>query len=400
MSEGERKYRERLLRQVRKTKPGILVGEVLTYSRFRKPYLVEEYLARCDRLISTRPAEALQLAKVAPKYAKLTALEVGKPEDKRLEARAWAVLGSAHRGMGEYRAADEAFKSAAEIRGDRDEYYSLVCRVAVMRTEQRRYNEAIELADRSIAYFEKRYDPTRKINERDNYSLASALAIRGFTRFQAYNQGEDLNISLAAIDYKRALEVCTRWTPRTRLNSLQSLISLICLGWLGGNQHIRVPAVDIDRSFETLRQCIKKADGRVSVAYAKALWVQASARARIAGSMMVPRSECLFLEASELLRGLEQWEDFVHVTVEIAWWYIQSGEWIKAKGVLTPLLSSDWSGKYPSHWFAVIEAWVKTETLEAATKTIETVRDCKITLPKMEVPGDHDEGRWVSDDLW
>lgn len=400
MSPTKRKYRQRLLRQVRTAEPRRLAREVLTLSRFRKGFLFEEYLARCEHLISTAPREALVVAEAAPEYARLTALEEGRPDDCLWEARAWAVLGSAYRATGEYPKAERAFKSAAEdLKGNKDEIHSLMCRVAVMRSEQRRHKQALDLADKSVAYFAKRYDPTRKLNEIDNYSLASSLAIRGFTRCQAHAQGEDFDITLAALDYVSALKVCTARTPRTRFNALKSLISLLCLGWLGSDYQIGLSPSDVDRGFDRLLECIKETDGRRSLSYAQALWIRATARARIAGSMMVPRAECLFVESRELLDRLGQWENFAHISVEMAWWYVQSGDWPKAKRVLTPLLSDERATRYPTHWYSAIEAWVKTESLEAAAKTLATVRDCTVTVPEKD-DATRSKGRWSSGGLW
>ncbi len=120
--------------------------------------LCELLLAKSREFWFSAPRRALQLAELAVAVAET--LEAGSHPTRALadlRSRAWATLGNGHRILCDFRAAEHAFRNAqdhlaAGTGSLLDEATLLEFQVA-MRTTQRRFQEAIRLADQALRIY-------------------------------------------------------------------------------------------------------------------------------------------------------------------------------------------------------------------------------------------------------
>ncbi len=109
------------------------------------------------------PAKAVALAEVAVAIAEqLPAEQYGGRVINDLRSRAWAVLGNARRIVSDLDSADAAFRCAenllAEGTGDPLEEARVLALTAVLRSDQRRFDECCRLLDRAIAIYRRAGD--------------------------------------------------------------------------------------------------------------------------------------------------------------------------------------------------------------------------------------------------
>lgn len=157
-------------------------------------------LDEADGLRYENPALAVQLAeRVRDLGASLSRDAVGEPRWLALQADTWAVWGSALRSVAELRQAEGAFNVALafldtpEIAGELDplSHPRLAQRAANLRSDQGRFEEALELIDEAFSEFE-RYGAKDK--------AASALVDRGIILGSSGRKAEALACLGEALD--------------------------------------------------------------------------------------------------------------------------------------------------------------------------------------------------------
>ena len=397
LDKGTRRWRQKLLKEILETPVEELAERVLECRRFWKRFLLEAFLDRCDDLASDQPQEGLKLARSAPEYARLTKLAEGTLDDDGPEIRAWMVLGSAYRAIGSYIEAEAAYDSASTLRGSADDVACLDFRMAILRTEQGRFADAYELANVAVGHFEARLKSDRRASfrESDHCSLATALVIRGFTWAQARAQGEVIDdMSRPARDFISALKCSTDSTPKARRWALQNLLGMAALSWIS-DEKLGLNPAETDILMEDLIQKIRNAHGPKSISLARALWIQGSARARLAGSSLVPRARYPFRDAMSIFEYNGKWDDIVHIRLEMAWWCLQCSDTDSALELIAPLLSPDWADRYPRHWRSVLDSLRLTCTLKTAANAFREIRGIKVTVPDSDSePVTESRGRW------
>jgi len=397
---GSRRWRQKLLKEIQETPVDQLARNVLTYRRFRKRFLLDVYLDRCDDLASEAPQEGLKLAESAPEFARLTKLAEGTLDDDSAEMRAWMIIGTAHRALGAHREAEAAYNTASTFRASADDSASLRLRMAILRTDQGRHMTAFELADAAVSHFEarSRAHGRGRISETDHCSLATALVVRGFTQVAAYYQGENIDgMDRPVRDFVTAIKCSTDTTPKARRAALQNLIGMAGLAWIG-EERIGLNPQETDVLMNDIIRKIRIAHGPASLSLAKALWVQGSARARLAGSM-VPRARYPFRDALSIFEKQGRWEAVVQIRLEMAWWYLQCSDARGALQLVSPLLAPEMANRYPRHWLAVLQTLTTTCNLSTAADAIREIRGIKVPVPDCKAETEP-RGRWESEAGW
>jgi tetratricopeptide (TPR) repeat protein len=132
------------------------------------------------------PPEAVELAELGVAIAETLDLERYSSSLVRdLQARAWSVVGNARRLIGELRGAEEAFGEAEELldggTGDVIEEARLYSFTASLRSDQRRFDEAIRLAGHAETIYRR---------AGDHHLMARSMVSRGlFTGYSGDCEG-------------------------------------------------------------------------------------------------------------------------------------------------------------------------------------------------------------------
>ncbi len=154
--------------------------ELLRHHSYRDPVFLRLFLEHTDDMILRDARAGLKLARVAPRLALLVAREGRQIEHAEQLVLSHAILGGAHRALGRLDAAESEYEKALMVADSspisqvvRAELYR---RLAVLQTCQKRFTEALALADDSV-------EACRKHN--DLLGLAVATTIRGYVLNEA-----------------------------------------------------------------------------------------------------------------------------------------------------------------------------------------------------------------------
>ncbi len=152
---------------------------VIQRSKYWSPRFCWLYLEKCDELIFDDARAGLQAAEVGPELVELVSRFSRDPGPiAPMRLRAFGVLGSAHRAAGDLIQAQETYQSGLYLlktnRIPETETANFLFRIAVLRSVQNRTDEALRLADKSLAIYRKSSEPMRRRH------LGEALVIRGY----------------------------------------------------------------------------------------------------------------------------------------------------------------------------------------------------------------------------
>lgn len=172
-------------------------SKVLEHPKYWDRGFLNLYLERCEDLIFHDPHQGLALARIAPDLAFL--VSEGTTPDERLRHRelmvlAYAILGGAYRAIGRPAKANEPYQVALRL-GDAISprvRVDLHQRLAILRTCQRRYEEAIELTDHAVRFFR---------SQRMYLELSGSLAAQAFAYTQAGRFSQALLVASEALCY-------------------------------------------------------------------------------------------------------------------------------------------------------------------------------------------------------
>lgn len=165
-----------------------------------------ELFERCDELVFIEPKRAPDLAVCAVKLAsRVPAEHCHGGRAQALRGKAYYVYGTALRGIDELEAAENAYTLSAlflKQEGLALERAELTLRLAILRTAQRRFEVAVELASKAIQSF--------RILGDDLHMLGRALLFRGFIYGQALEGDlalQDLSAALSHLDPERSAQL-------------------------------------------------------------------------------------------------------------------------------------------------------------------------------------------------
>ena len=123
---------------------------LLERKKYWKLTVFDLFLDRCDAYTFSQPAFGLFLAELAPDFARCVARINRSAIEESLLFRAHAVLGSAYRAVGRLDDADTAYRTAEDFEVPRLERAELLRRLAYLRMEQRRLEDALACVDEAI----------------------------------------------------------------------------------------------------------------------------------------------------------------------------------------------------------------------------------------------------------
>jgi len=179
------------------------------------------YFERCDEVLFESPSEGLEMAEIAPLLAKRVSVEAcgSHQRQKELLIQALAILGGAQRATGHPSLAHRSYETALEICREGEvaetEKANLYRRLAVLRSSQKRFAEALTRVGSAIEIYRRFPD------RRDD--LASTLVIRGVVHSQAERPSEAIR------DFCEALTLAD---PKGASHTYQSAVHNLALNLL------------------------------------------------------------------------------------------------------------------------------------------------------------------------
>lgn len=179
---------------------------VIQRAKYWSPAFCWLYFEKCDELIFDDGHAGLRAAEVGPELVELVGRFSRDSEPHPpLRLRAFGVLGSAHRAVGDIARADEIYRKGRRLfkteRIPASEKANFMFRLAVLRSVQNRMEDALRLAGGSVRVYRRSSELIRRRH------LGEALVIRG------HLYGLVGDNAAAMKDWSEALS-CT--DPRTR----------------------------------------------------------------------------------------------------------------------------------------------------------------------------------------
>lgn len=389
-------YRQQTVRAMRRLRLPEQLGEI-EKRRYEHPDCLDAFLDSCQALIERHPAAGLTAAERAPAYLEriFPAGDAGS-----LGMRTFGVLASAHLATGQIAAAEAACARAVTFPASPEEAAVQACRLAHLRCEQHRWEEALAEAEKAVRFAERRFDANRPLRETDRFSLAGALVTRANVHNQAHSFGVG-SLKESAVDLERALTVCSRRTARTRLAAVHNLASVAASAWIGGEPGILQPSQVLEL-MRRLRQTFhreKKIRHR-SVIHARTRWVMGLALAQEAVGL-TRRAETYLRGAWDDLVALESYSDAAKLALDLGWWLLQDREWAKLRALARETAGASWARHYPAEWRAALDLWrdgarARRFKEGALEEVYRTVRGIRVVVPTFDEP----PHRWVSSAGW
>jgi len=389
-------YRQQTVRAMRRLRFPEQLREIEKV-RYRHPECLDAFLDACETLIQRNPAQGRAVAEQAPEYLRRV---FPRGEGGSLAMRTFSVLATAYIASGDLAAAEDACEQAGAFPGSPDEVAVLACRLAHLRCEQQRWEEAFLAANRAVRHAEQRFDADRPQRETDRFSLAGALVTRANVHHRAcrFDAG---SLREAAVDLERALTVCSRKTLRTRVAAVHNLGSVAAASWIGGEAGILRPSqvIELMRRLRKSLHSEKKIRHR-SVVHAKTRWVMGLALAQEAVGL-TRRAENYLRGAWDDLVALESYPDAAVLALDLGWWLLQDREWAKLQALAGEVVAAPWARSLPTEWCAVLELWragARARRFEEGVleKVYRTVRGIRVEVPVLDSP----PHRWQSPAGW
>ncbi len=297
------------------------IETALREPRFWTAPCFEAFLELCDDLIFEDPRRGLAAARAAPRFLQRLVQVTSVPPSREhvYRAKALAVLGSAHRTLGQLEEAAQAYEKAIEISrqaGFSDlEMTDLHCRLAIFRMVQHRREEALELASRAVDA-ERRHPPARRQND----NLCAALVIRGII-LSREGSPEKARFKEALRDLMEALSLChPRRSPRVFYTALHNLALVV----LEGAHRVEDLDAALRRVNEAQKMLRRYRVRRRSVADAKLRWIRALILARFGATQ---RAEQLLIDARQDLAELGVVIDVILISFDLADIYLAERRW-------------------------------------------------------------------------
>ena len=250
------------------------LNALLEEPRYRDETFLRLYLDHCDEVLFRDPQKGLKLAEIAPRLAEKlreSSRRSSQFSRRELRVRSYAVHGGALRACGRLEEADEVYQIALRVCGNGDvsvqEEANLHQRLAVLRTTQRRFDEAFKVCQGAIE--------THRAFGHDGY-LGEALVILGVAYIGASHFEEavpclgealqltrnktsrtyhaaihNLALALTGTEDRTALKSALRYIreAKRRLRDHRRSLPKHKLTWIEGELHVKI---SLDRHAERL----------------------------------------------------------------------------------------------------------------------------------------------------
>ncbi len=246
-------YAKRLFRELLPGLPA-KAQSVLDRASYWDPGVLELFFDFTEELIDRDPKAGLQVALIAPRYARTMPEERG-PRGRRLErerlVKAFALVGSAHRAVGRFDDAEAAYRQALEARGKqgigRQANAELCLRIATLRAVQKRRDEALKLTSRGSDLYKA---------AGNEQGVALAMATRGAVLAACHRFSEVVSVLTECLAKYRL-------PPRAEYSATHNLAYAIS----------EADDPDLETGLKHLRQARRLLGMRSSVQKTKLYWI-------------------------------------------------------------------------------------------------------------------------------
>ena len=302
----------RARRQLRSLDLPEQAGKILNYSRYWTEEFYLQLEDHCESLLFSDPVAGFQVARVLPTLARrihqhLTQTSPRKLDDlkrrrlRELEARALCVLGGSYRRLGNLAKSEAVYRQALDIDTiSLSEQANLCRRLAILRLNQGRIEEALTLVNGAIAIY----------RQEGNESFAKALMARGYIFLESGRYSEAVLDHAAALPYINAKK-----SPR----AFHMAIHNICCALTKGSAYPE----DLGSAIQYLREANRLTrTKRQSVPKLKLKWIQGILMNKLG---FTRRGEMLLANARQGLASLGSPFDVAMVSLDLSALYLREG---------------------------------------------------------------------------
>ena len=295
-------YARRLLKQALE-EPKLLLG----HSKFWKTEVMELLLQHVDELACSTPEAALPLAKMAPDFAQ----RLPESTDVFL-VRAFALLGSVHRAIGDFQESARFFEDAKAQPVGNLELADVFRRESYLREEVGDIDRAFDLVNRAIHIYRLEGDLF------DRTPLGWSIAARGHYHYCSGRSGEalvDLSAAVGLID--------CRVDPKGYYGAIHNLSVLLVEE---GTHHEVHTTLD---HLHVASRCLVGHSQRHLAKY-KLRWLQGLAYIRFGA---VRKAESNFMTARKGFADVRAPLEFAVVSLDLAGIYFDERRWEKLREI-------------------------------------------------------------------
>ncbi len=356
-------YARRLLKRLDLSRNA---GQMLDRSTYWDETVCKLYCARCDGEIFDRPLVALTMAKIAPRLALLipeVAGQAGRLRHRSLIARAYGVLGSAYRAVGDLEAAQREYQIALRIINSEGlqgvELGTIYCRMSVLATCKRQFSEALELIDRALTIYAD-LDDTRRI--------AEGVAIKSAALGNAGRYSEAIDCCGECLDL---MPNPNTW-PRTYYAATHNMALWCTYG----------KPDDLNRARSYARRARRLNTTRRSVAVAKFKWIEARIMIRLGSTR---RGEAYLLAAISRLDELGAALETALAALELSELWRRWGEWQKLRKLAARTYARFRELSADSEAIAALGLWLNASRTESLTA--EIIQESQRIIEARMAPG-------------
>ncbi len=355
-----RQHANKLIRELRKLGP----ARAMTQEKYWRggELFCRRYFEECDAIVFHEPAAGLEWAEVAPYLASMVdvADERQRPE---LVAYAYGVEGSGYRAAGDFEAAERSYDEALKVANreglsdsDRADIHR---RLAVLRTDQKRYDEALGEADRAIEVF--RSEESFQAQQ----DLAEALTVRGAVHLVSGDHAQSIRW------FAEALTLADLATSRRTYHAAIHNIAYALARSACGDPEI------IGKGYRFIREARRKLkNGHRSVPRAKLLWIESLL---LAQTKPAPAVEGYLAARCDLIE-LEAAQEVCLISLDLGALYLRGERWSELLALAAETVQLAERLKVREEGIGALRLWTEAVQGEAVEAVLKAARGARQTI--------------------
>ncbi len=330
------------------------------FSRGGEPFCLL-YFEECDSVLFEDPARGFEWASWAPFVAGFVEL-ADEHRRNELGVHSAAILSVAHRALGNFPEAEAAFQNALALSKRRGVSSSgkanVYRRLAGLRIEQRRFEEARELADRAVAI----YRQENSLEGRQD--LSRALTVRGAVDLNNGEYSSSLAWFSEALCYVDATA-----NRRTLQSAIQNSAQALAMQALDGQT--------IGNAYRNIRQARRNLrDAHPSIPRAKLMWLEA----RLLAQIDTTRAEAGFIAARRDLIRFHAAYDVCLIALDLGAVYQASERWEDLRELAAETLELALGLEVAEEAIAALRLWSEAVEAQVATAVKERAAAARLAL--------------------
>lgn len=314
------------------------------------------YFDACDAALFENPERGLPLAEIAPLLARRVDPKNGPGGEKRcseLAVHALAILGGAYRALGRFPEAEASYAEALHLAETAAiasrEQANLYRRLALLRLDQGRLDEGLDLARRAVAIYRNGTAPG------DRQNLAWALLIEGGAHFDRKQCVQAVRLFAEALRYADA-----RRGPRVYYSALHNLSFALAQG----ASH---PS-DLAAALNYLRRARRRLrGGRSSLQRLKHRWAEAVILMKLGSTR---RAEYALQTVRDGLIELRTPYEVAMVSLDLSSLYLDEGRYGELRELAAHTLALFQSLAVDREASAALALWQEATKAESLTDTV------------------------------